>query len=241
MVTERKYLQSRSSLLLEKVTPRHGASSSARSALRKCGQRFMNLAMLARSETARSLILATLLAALLPLLMPNIAHGAGVVRTADEPTFEIKISKYNLSQINSLFNKDKDPIEVDPVALRKESLRKYFTEVRPSRFVGSVDTLAEQPHWRKVIAISFVESTLGKRCYFNNCWGITYSSGLAKFKTLDEGIKVHNDLIARRYADKTYQQMNCVYVQPCNPRWVKGVLQIEAELDKYVEPTVKLQ
>jgi hypothetical protein len=78
-----------------------------------------------------------------------------------------------------------------------------------------------------------VESTFCKHHYYNNCWGITYSSGLAKYPTLDDAIIDTNRVLDKFYANKTYEQMNCVYVQPCNPRWLRGVYQIEAELDKH--------
>lgn len=215
--------------------------------MRKFGLECMKLETLVRSMVGKTVVLVAIAMPLLQLIFPHVSVAQAADLKANQ-TFQIKIENDKLAKFIDTVNISttelkggtvstvESQIPVDPCAERREKLYKYFTEVRPSRFANHVDTLACQEHWRKVTAIAFVESTLGKYCYYNNCWGITYSSGLAKFKTLDEGIVTHNNLIAKRYAKKTYQQMNCVYVVPCNRAWVNGALQIEAELDRYVEP-----
>jgi len=199
----------------------------------------MKLEAIHRTSLGQRLLLVMIGLPVLALTFPNIAAAQRQTSLQTNTTFEIKIEKDSLIEIINSLSVDTTEIQADELELiaskiqadalqaRKDALHKYFTEVRPSKFVNSVDTLAALPHWRQVTAIAFVESTLGKRCFAeNNCWGISPGGKLAKYKTLEEGMKAHNDLIARRYSEKTYQQMNCVYVQPCNPRWVKGTLQI---------------
>lgn len=172
------------------------------------------------------------------VLLP--AAAAHAQESTAIPTFEInitteKISKIVLENFGEL-ETVASTAESDPLQTRKEALKKYFTEVRPSPLANYVDVLAEQPQWRKITAIAFVESTMCKRHYYNNCWGITYSRGLAKYPSFAEAIVDTNRVLEKSYADKTYEQMNGIYVQPKNPRWVRGANQIEAELNKHVEP-----
>lgn len=171
--------------------------------------------------------------AVIALLPVHIAQAEETI-----PTIEIKITTEKISKLVLEAFGDVETIEssADPLKARKEALAKYFTEVRPSPLVNYVDLLAEQPQWRKITALAFVESTMCKRHYYNNCWGITYRSKLAKYPTFAEAIIDTNRVLMKSYADKTYEQMNGVYVQPKNPNWLRGAKQIEAELDTHVEP-----
>lgn len=171
------------------------------------------------------------------VLLP--AHAVKASESTANSTFEIKITTEKISKLILENFGELETIKssnIDPLKSRKEALQKYFTEVRPSALVNYVDVLAEQSQWRKIIAISFVESTMCKRHYYNNCWGITYRSGLAKYPSFAEAIVDTNRVLEKRYSDKTYEQMNGVYVQPKNPNWLRGAKQIEAELDTHVEP-----
>ena len=206
----------------------------------------MKLEALKRTSTGQWLVIAAITLPLFNFMFPHVAYAQGTSEL-DTPTFEIKIDSDRIARFISTqgfitLESDENletvtsQIETDPLALRKELLRKYFTEVRPSRLVDYVDVLAEQEQWRKITAIAFVESTMCKNHDYNNCWGITYSKGLAKYPTLKEGIVDTNRVLMKSYASKTYEQMNGIYVQPKNPRWVRGANQIELELDKHVEP-----
>ena len=208
----------------------------------------MKLDTLNRTTVGKTAVGLAILLAVLQLLVPNVTLAQSAQATNIQ-TFEIKIDNDKLISFLESVNitttdvKNDNPVTVesqlpaDPCEERREKLYAYFTQIRPSRFANHVETLACQENWRRVTAIAFVESTLGQACNYNNCWGITRKDGkLARYKSLDEGIVAHNDLIARRYANKTYQQMNCIYVVPCNPRWLKGALQIEKELDLHIEP-----
>ena len=205
----------------------------------------MKLLELARTPEIERVLIVALTLPLLQLIFPHVAY-AQVSKT--NPAFEIKIEESQTSQsiangpVIILENEGElttiiSSYERDLLHERKQLLRKYLTEVRPSPLAAYVDVLAVQPHWRRIVAISFVESTMCKRHYYNNCWGITYSRGLAKYPTFKEAI-VDTNRVLEKYSNRTYRQMNGVYVQPYNPSWGRGVEQIEAELDKFVEPRV---
>lgn len=115
---------------------------------------------------------------------------------------------------------------------RKEKLVEYLKSKR-SRFAADVDVLAELPHWKLVLAISFAESTMGRSCPDNNCSGIGVAPGhrlWRKYTTIEDWMKDFNSLLDRRYKDWTLEKMCGVYVQPCNPNWLKATRQVFGEL-----------
>jgi len=116
----------------------------------------------------------------------------------------------------------------DMLAARKEKLKRYL-QGRGSPFAEQADFIAEQPHWKLILAISFAESTMGKRCYYNNCSGIG-GSNIRTYPTLEDWISDFNRLLEKRYKDQTLEQMCGVYVQPCNPNWLLATRQILNEL-----------
>lgn len=124
--------------------------------------------------------------------------------------------------------------EAERLAARKEKLRAYLEE-KHSPFVDIVDTIAELKHWKMVLAISNSESTLGKRCYGNNCSGIGVEPGHPLWRTYAstaEWAKDLNRLIEKRYKDWTLEKMNGVYNQPGSRNWLLASKQILAELQE---------
>lgn len=120
------------------------------------------------------------------------------------------------------------PLAADIRNIRTDKLVAYL-KARGSPLEAEARTIASQEHWKLILAISFAESTLGKRCYFNNCSGI----GGSKIKTYDSlksWILDFNRLLEKRYKDKTLEQMCGVYVQPCNPNWLLATKQILSDL-----------
>lgn len=118
---------------------------------------------------------------------------------------------------------------------RRYKLREYFKN-RKSPFADSnetIDAFLSSKNMRLMIAISFVESTMGKRCYYNNCSGIGgYPPNLRKYDSYADWIRDFDSLLERRYKGMKPEQMMGVYVQPGSPNWINGVRQILAELDK---------
>jgi hypothetical protein len=117
----------------------------------------------------------------------------------------------------------------DIIGDRTAKLTAYLKS-RNSPLADKAQTIAEQDHWKLILAISFAESTLGKKCYFNNCSGIGGSS-IRTYRNLEGWILDFNRLLEKRYKDKTLEQMCGVYVQPCNPNWLLATRQILTELD----------
>ena len=123
---------------------------------------------------------------------------------------------------------------VERLADRKAKLKTYLEE-KKSPLAEIVNTLAELKHWKLVLAISNSESSLGKRCYNNNCSGIGVEPGHPLWR--DYGNKADwakdlDKLIGRRYKDWTLEEMNGVYNQPGSRNWLMASKQILGELQE---------
>jgi hypothetical protein len=119
---------------------------------------------------------------------------------------------------------------------RRDQLREYFVN-RKSPFAkddSTLDAFLNSNNMKLMIAISFVESTMGKRCYYNNCSGIGgYPPNLRKYDSYADWVRDFDSLLERRYKGMKPEQMMGVYVQPGSPNWINGVRQILAELEKH--------
>jgi hypothetical protein len=118
---------------------------------------------------------------------------------------------------------------------RRERLREYFL-YRNSPFAkdnSTIDAFLNSNNMKLMIAISFVESTMGKRCYYHNCSGIGgYPPNLRKYESYAEWVRDFDLLLERRYKGMDPEDMMGVYVQPGSPNWISGVRQILAELEE---------
>ena len=114
-------------------------------------------------------------------------------------------------------------------------VREYL-ESKDSPLAPETDLLLQQKHWRLLIAISAIESQYCKRQLGFNCWGIGGDSAYRHYGSVREAIVDANNLIERwqqRGRWLTVEDMNCHYVQPCNPNWVKVVNKVLVELAIY--------
>ena len=132
------------------------------------------------------------------------------------------------------------PEVVDAATLtaRSAMLARYLQE-RHSPLIEFASVIAQQSHWKLILAISFAESGMGKRCADNNCSGIGVEPGHPKwqmYETKGDWAKALNRLLEKRYKDKTLQQMCGVYVQPCNENWLLATNQILKELKVWQIP-----
>jgi hypothetical protein len=118
----------------------------------------------------------------------------------------------------------------DQLEARKIKLHQFLSN-RNSPLEAQADLIAEQAHWKLILAISFAESTLGQKCYAFNCSGIG-GSQIRGYKSFDNWILDFNRLLEKRYKDRTLEQMCGVYVQPCNPNWLLATKQILSALDE---------
>lgn len=120
-------------------------------------------------------------------------------------------------------------------AERKDKLTKYFKS-KKSPFGKSEETVQaflDSKNMRTMVAISFVESTMGQRCYYNNCSGIGgYPPTLRKYKNHSEWVRDFDSLLERRYKGVPIEKFMGLYVQPGSPNWINGVKQILGELKK---------
>jgi len=112
-----------------------------------------------------------------------------------------------------------------------------FLESKKSPLAQETDYLLQQKHWKLLIAISAIESQYCTKQLGLNCWGITkFEGGYRRYTSINEGIEDANDLIERWQAKGkwlTPEEMNCVYVVPCNPNWVRVVNKVLNQLDSY--------
>lgn len=117
-------------------------------------------------------------------------------------------------------------------AERTKKLKQYFTS-RKSPFADdeTVQAFLDSKNMKLMIAISFVESTMGKKCYYRNCSGIGGTPpNLRKYDNYAGWVKDFDDLLERRYKGLPIEKFMGLYVQPGSPNWLNGVKQILAEL-----------
>ena len=121
------------------------------------------------------------------------------------------------------------------LALRKEKLKLYL-QSKKSPFADddeALDAFAASKNMKLMVAISFVESTLGKNCYYYNCSGIGGTPpNLRKYDSYEEWIKDFDDLLENRYKDLPPEKFIGLYVQPGSPNWLYGVNQVLSEFEK---------
>lgn len=133
--------------------------------------------------------------------------------------------KYNIPSDEELFAKQK----------LEQSVR-GFLESKSSPLAQETEFLMAQKHWKLLIAISAIESQYCKRQLGNNCWGIGGDSDYRRYSSIRAATQDANDLIdywQQKERWLTVEDMNCHYVQPCNPNWVKVVNKVLSELNEY--------
>ena len=122
-----------------------------------------------------------------------------------------------------------------PVSQLNSEVR-AFLEVKKSPLAPHTDLLLEQKHWRLLIAISAIESQYCTRQLGYNCWGIGGDAAYKKYASLPDAILDAENLITKWQAKGrwlTVEDMNCSYVVPCSPNWVRVVNKTLTELEKY--------
>ncbi len=128
-----------------------------------------------------------------------------------------------------------EEITKDKLAERKAKLKAYLIS-KNSPFAddeATINAFAQSKNMKLMVAISFVESTLGKHCYFYNCSGIGGTPpNLRKYNSYAEWIADFDDLLERRYKDLPPEKFIGIYVQPGSPNWIYGVKQVIREFDE---------
>lgn len=157
--------------------------------------------------------------------------GASVEAPAEPVPEADVLCQTPIEELTSLYV---SPTTAEVVVERKRLLTEFLKR-RGSPFVEYADVIAEQPHWKLIMAISFAESTLGKRCSGNNCSGIGVAPGHQLWRTypsFKEWILDFNRLLDSRYRDWSLEEMCGVYVKPCNRNWLAATRQMLAELEE---------
>lgn len=137
----------------------------------------------------------------------------------------------------SLIKENRD--EIDPeetkVVERKTKLRAYFKE-KNSPFAkddAALDAFARSRNMKLMVAISFVESTFGKNCYYYNCSGIGGTPPtLRKYNSYAEWIRDFDNLLESRYKGVPPEKFVGLYVVPGSPNWLYGVKQVIREFEE---------
>lgn len=177
------------------------------------------------------------LISLLPQLAPHIAFA----QDFGQPTakiFEINVldssilsqsPKQNENSLSIESVSDSDPLVVNLTA--------YLNKLG-SPMAEHASEIVKQSQWQRALAISYVESHMGKYCFNNNCSGIGGAPGTPtwrKYQTkLDWFIDLNKLLDKPIYSQKytTFKKMRGVYVQPGSDNWVNGAQKKYDELMK---------
>jgi hypothetical protein len=167
---------------------------------------------------------------LAPVIFPKLAFAAEL-QTSGQPAqiFEIKIT--DLSFLNQTpkqtlqnFLSMQDIEDNDPLVI---SLKQYLKD-NDSPLGEYAAEIIKQPQWQRALAISYVESHMGRFCHSNNCSGIGGAPGMKswrKYPTKLDWFKDMCQLLEKPiYKEKytTFKKMNGVYVQPGSQNWING-------------------
>jgi hypothetical protein len=137
-----------------------------------------------------------------------------------------------------LVKENREEIEppIDLLAIRKEKLKEYLTS-KKSPFAEddeAIAAFAASKNMKLMVAISFVESTFGKHCYYYNCSGIGGTPpNLRKYDSYAEWIADFDKLLEDRYKDVPVEKFIGLYVQPGSPNWLFGVNQVITEFEEH--------
>lgn len=172
---------------------------------------------------------------LAPVFFPQLALAAELQTTkavGSDLVFEIN----DVSAVNQTPKPNSLSIETlaqnDPLVIKlAKFLQKYNSPL--DQYAAEI---TKQPHWQLALAVSYVESHMGRYCFDNNCSGIGVKPGhpsWRKYQTkLDWFIDLNNLLDKPVYKDNrnTCKKMNGFYVQPGSRNWVYGCEQKLKEL-----------
>ncbi len=167
---------------------------------------------------------------LIPVIFPKLAFAAEQQASASTAlVFEIKTTglqsadqtpkSNSQNSLNIQTVQDNDPLVV--------ALKQYLEDNGSPLGIYAAD-IVKQPQWQRALAISYVESHMGRDCFDNNCSGIGVKPGhpsWRKYKNkLDWFIDLNTLLEKPIYKEKftSFKKMRGVYVQPGSDAWVNG-------------------
>lgn len=116
---------------------------------------------------------------------------------------------------------------IKPPTLQEELI--LYLQSKKSPLADYADVIIQQPNWKKIIAISAIESGFCTRKISYNCWGIGGDSAYRHYKSYTHAI-LDAEKVMEKYQSKSYSQMNGVYNQPGSKNWLNTTTKIDAEL-----------
>ncbi len=171
------------------------------------------------------------LISLLPVLVPAHALAAELKTSGTQnQVFEIKVENPNLEVLTPKLNNNQNILTIDTLAENDPlviKLKQYLAD-NNSPLGEYAPEMVKLPQWQRALAISYVESHMGKYCANNNCSGIGGAPGTPtwrKYATKLDWFTDLTDLLEKpMYKEKfdTFKKMRGVYVQPGSLAWVSG-------------------
>jgi hypothetical protein len=132
-------------------------------------------------------------------------------------------------------NRDQRDLAAEELAVREAKIKAYL-ESKGSPFAdddATIEAFAESKNTKLILAISFVESTFGKHCYYFNCSGIGGTPpNLRKYNSYAEWVRDFDNLLEQRYKGLAPEKFVGLYVQPGSRNWLYGVNQVIKEFDE---------
>jgi hypothetical protein len=131
-------------------------------------------------------------------------------------------------------NREQRDLAAEELAVRKAKIKAYL-QSKDSPFAdddATIEAFATSKNTKLMLAISFVESTFGKHCYYFNCSGIGGTPPtLRKYDSYAEWVRDFDDLLEQRYKGLAPEKFIGLYVQPGSPSWLYGVKQVIKEFE----------
>jgi hypothetical protein len=189
----------------------------------------LNALQSAKEKIAVIIALLSILAWNSPVTMK--AH-AQTIGQENSLVFEVK------TEVTDSLNPENQNSQTETEILqKKQELVKEYLESKKSPLAEYTDVLLAQEDWKTILALSNAESSLGKRCYHNNCSGIygRYDmgyAGLKKYPTKAEWIVDLQKLLDKRYEGWTLEKMNGIYVVPRSNNWIRATSKVYNDLTK---------
>ena len=122
-----------------------------------------------------------------------------------------------------------DPIVEETVAEITVSIADRlgdFLQSKNSPLASDAEFIVTLKHWKLLIAVSAIESQFCKRQLSYNCWGIGGDSAFRHYSSFRSAVQDANDFIEiwqQKGRWLTVEDMNCSFVVPCSPNWVRVV------------------
>lgn len=188
----------------------------------------------------RSFVGIIALVLLTPVLQPQLAFAAAL-QTLEQPTaqiFEIKVTDSSLLDSTPKPNEVQNSLNIqsladnDPLVIKL----KQYLKSNDSPLGEYAPEIVKQPQWQRALAISYVESHMGRDCFNNNCSGMGGAPGTKSWRKyatkLDWFIDLNTLLEKPAYKDihNTFQKMRGFYVYPGSANWVNGATKKYNEL-----------